>query len=65
MEIEDKIIVEINKLIKNSDNELDEELVNKINKLLVCQSVKVSDKDKKETDAITFIENKIFDLIKK
>ena len=57
--------MEINKLIKNSDNQLDEELVHKINKLIVYQSVKVSDKDKKETEAITFIENKIFDLIKK
>jgi len=64
MEIEDKIIKEINKLFGTGGNQLDEKLISKINKLIVYQSVKVADKEKPERDAINYIENKIYDLIK-
>lgn len=64
MEIEEKIINEINKLIKVEGN-LDEKLMYQINKLIVYQSVKVKDKEKTERDAINYIENKLFDLFTK
>ncbi len=62
MEIEEKIIKEINKLIETKESQLDEELISKINKLIVYQSVKVADKEKSEREAINYIENKICDL---
>ena len=64
MEIEEKIIKEIQKHlgdIKKPDNYL----LEKINKLIVYQSVMVTEKEKTDRDAINYIENKLYDLIEK
>mgnify|MGYP006292791685 CR=1 FL=1 len=64
MEIEDKIIMEINKHLTDM-SELDETLLAKVNKMIVFQSVSVTEKEKLERDAINYIENKLYDLLKK
>ena len=58
----EKIIKEINKLTQTKESQLDKELISQINKLIVYQSVKISDKRKSEREAINYIENKIDDL---
>lgn len=62
MEIERKIIIEIDKNLKDK-SELDDALLHEINKLIVYQSVSVTEKEKLERDAIIYIENKLYDLI--
>lgn len=64
MEIEDRIITEIKKNL-GDDTGLNEDLLEKINKLIVYQSVMVTEKEKTERDAITYIENKVYDLLEK
>lgn len=64
MEIEERIITEIKKNLSD-DKGLNEDLLEKINKLIVYQSVMVTEKEKTERDAITYIENKVYDLIEK
>lgn len=61
MEIEKKIISEIqNYFVKEAD--LDMHLLQEINKMIVCESIKVKDREKTEKDALNYIENKLYDL---
>lgn len=64
MEIEEKIITEINNHIGEVQG-LETELLGKINKLIVYQSVMVTEKEKTERDATNYIENKLYDFMKK
>ena len=64
MEIEEKIITEIKKNLSDETG-LNKELLEKINKIIVYQSVNVTEKEKTERDAINYIENKLYDLIEK
>jgi hypothetical protein len=64
MEIEEKIIKEIQKHLGDI-KELDNDLLEKINKLIVFQSVMVTEKEKTDRDAINYIENKLYDFIEK
>ena len=64
MEIEERIISEINKHLSD-EKDTDEKLLEKINKLIVYQSVKVTEGEKVERDAINYIENKLYDFVKK
>jgi hypothetical protein len=61
MEIEEKIIQEINNLLQKKEN-LDSDKLSQINKLIVYQSVKAFDKEKTDRDAINYVENKLYDL---
>lgn len=61
MEIEKKIISEIqNYSVEEAD--LDMHLLQEINKMIVCESIKVKDREKTEKDALNYIENKLYDL---
>ncbi len=66
MEIEEKIIKEIKKASNDfkNDIDLDIDLIDKVNKLIVYQSTSVTDREKLEKDALVYLENKIFDIIK-
>lgn len=64
MEIEEKIIKETQKHLGDI-KELDNNLLEKINKLIVFQAVMVTEKEKTDRDAINYIENKLYDLIEK
>jgi hypothetical protein len=64
MDIEEKIINEIHKFFTEKNN-LDANKINKINKLIVYQSVKTFDREKTEREAINYIENKLYDLFTK
>lgn len=64
MEIEEKIIKEIQKHLGDI-KVLDNDLLEKINKLIVFQSVMVTEKEKTDRDAINYIENKLYDFIEK
>jgi hypothetical protein len=62
MEIEEKIISEIKKHIGVA-KELEADKLEKVNKLIVYQSVTVTEKEKSDRDAISYIENKLYDII--
>jgi hypothetical protein len=64
MEIEEKIIAEIKKHIGDAQA-LEADKIEKINKLIVYQSVTVTEKEKSDRDAISYIENKLYDIIDK
>ncbi len=64
MEIEEKIISEIMNSF-TEQGKLDKSLLSQINKLIIYQSVQVTDKDKTDKDAINYIENKLYDLFTK
>jgi hypothetical protein len=61
MEIEEKIITEISHHIGDAEG-LKPDLLEKINKLIVYQSVMVTEKEKTDRDAISYIENKLYDF---
>jgi len=61
MEIEEKIIQEINNLFQEKEN-LDSKKLIQINKLIVYQSVKAFDNEKTDKDAVNYVENKLYDL---
>lgn len=63
MEIEEKIINEIDKNIGEVQG-LEKDLLKKINKLIVYQSVMVTEKEKTDRDATLSIENKLYDFVK-
>ena len=60
MEIEEKIITEISNHI-GEVQDLKPDLLEKINKLIVYQSVMVTEKEKTDRDATNYIENKLYD----
>lgn len=64
MEIEEKIIKEIDNNIGEIQG-LEKDLLDKINKLIVYQSVMVTEKEKTDRDATNYIENKLYDFAKK
>ena len=64
MEIEEKIIDEINNSFTD-EGKLDKSVLSQINKLIIYQSVQVTDKEKTDKDAINYIENKLYDLFTK
>ena len=64
MEIEEKIIDEINNFFTD-EGKLDKSALSQINKLIIYQSVQVTDKEKTDKDAINYIENKLYDLFTK
>lgn len=64
MEIEEKIIDEINNFFTD-EGKLDKSVLSQINKLIIYQSVQVTDKEKTDKDAINYIENKLYDLFTK
>jgi len=64
MEIEEKIIKEVEKQLKGIEGENEKEIMQKVNKLFVYQSVKLTEKDREFKDSVNYIENKLFDLIK-
>lgn len=61
MEIEEKIIQEINNLFQEKEK-LDSKKLIQINKLIVYQSVKAFDNEKTDRDAVNYVENKLYDL---
>jgi hypothetical protein len=61
MEIEEKIITEITHHMGDVED-LKPDLLEKINKLIVYQSVMVTEKEKIDRDAISYIENKLYDF---
>ncbi len=65
MEIEERIILEIEKSFEEIQEEIDKELLKKVNKLFIYKSVKLTeDKEFSNRDAINQIENKLYDIIK-
>jgi hypothetical protein len=64
MEIEEKIIAEISNHIGEVQG-LETDILEKINKLIVYQSVMVTEKEKTDRDATNYIENKLYDFIEK
>lgn len=64
MEIEEKIINETSSSFTDV-GKLDKSLLSQINKLIIYQSVHVTDKEKTDKDAINYIENKLYDLFTK
>lgn len=64
MEIEEKIINEISNSFSETES-LDKNMISQINKLIVYQSIRVTDKEKTEKDAVNYIENKLYDLFTK
>ena len=61
MEIEEKIISEIQNY-SVEETSLDIHLLQKINEMIICESIKVKDREKTEKDALNYIENKLYDL---
>lgn len=61
MEIEEKILKEIQSYYVE-ETSLDSCLLQEINKMIICEAVKVKDREKTEKEALSFIENKLYDL---
>ena len=64
MEIEDKIIQEVEKQLNKIEGEKEKNIMQKVNNLFIYQSVKLTEKDREFKDSINYIENKLFDFIK-
>ena len=64
MEIEEKIIQEVEKQLQGIEGEKEKNILQNVNKLFVYQSVKLTEKDREFKDSINYIENKLFDFIK-
>jgi len=64
MEIEEKIIQEVEKQLKGIEGEKEKNIMQKVNKLFIYQSVKLTEKDKEFKGSVNYIENILFDLIK-
>lgn len=64
MEIEEKIIQEVEKQLKGIEGEKEKNIMQKVNNLFIYQSVKLTEKDKEFKDSVNYIENKLFDFIK-
>lgn len=62
MELEEKIITELKKTFTDEELNLDNIILNKINRLVVYKSVEIVDKNESDKDAVNYIENKIYDL---
>jgi len=64
MEIEEKIILEVEKQLQGIEGEEENKIMGKINNLFVYQSVKLTEKDREFKESINYIENKLYDIIK-
>ena len=64
MEIEDKIIAEVEKSFKNIKDEEEKKIIKRINQLFVYQAVKITEKERELKDSENYIENKLFEIIK-
>ena len=64
MEIEEKIILEVEKQLQAIEGEKENEIIQKVNNLFVYQSVKLTEKDRELKESINYIENKLYDIIK-
>ncbi len=64
MEIEEKIILEVEKQLKEIEGEEENNTMQKVNNLFVYQSVKLTEKDREFKESINYIENKLYDIIK-
>ena len=64
MEIEEKIIQEVEKQLQGIEGEKEKKIMQKVNNLFIYQSVKLTEKDREFKDSINYIENKLFDFIK-
>jgi hypothetical protein len=64
MEIEEKIISEVNKQLQDIEGEEENKIFKKVNSLFVYQSVKLTDKEREFKDSINYVENRLFDIIK-
>ena len=64
MEIEEKIISEVNSQLQEIEGEEENKIFKKVNSLFVYQSVKPTDKERELKDSINYVENKLFDIIK-
>ena len=64
MEIEEKIILEVNRQLQEIEGIEENQIIKKVNNLFVYQSVKVTEKDREFKESINYIENKLYDIIK-
>ncbi len=64
MEIEEKIISEVNRQLQEIEGEEENKIFKKVNSLFVYQSAKLTEKDRQFKESINYIENKLFDIIK-
>jgi len=66
MEIEERIISEIEKSFDEIEGNDDKELFEKINEIFIYKSVKLTeDKEFLFKDAVIQVENKLYDIVKK
>jgi len=64
MEIEEKIILEVEKQLQEIKGVEEIKTIQKVNNLFVYQSVKLTEKDREFKESINYIENKLYDIIK-
>jgi len=64
MEIEEKIIQEVEKQLQEVEDKEEDKIIQKVNNLFVYQSVKLTEKDREFKESINYIENKLYDIIK-
>jgi multidrug efflux pump subunit AcrB len=64
MEIEEKIILEVEKQLQEIKGIEEIKTLQKVNNLFVYQSVKLTEKDREFKESINYIENKLYDIIK-
>lgn len=62
MEIEEKIILEVNRQLQEIEGEEERKILKKVNNLFVYQSVKLTEKDREFKDSVNYIENKLLTL---
>jgi len=64
MEIEEKIIQEVEKQLQEVEGKEENKIIQKVNNLFVYQSVKLTEKEREFKESINYIENKLYDIIK-
>ena len=64
MEIEEKIIQEVEKQLQEVEDKEEDKIIQKVNNLFVYQSVKLTEKERELKESINYIENKLYDIIK-
>jgi hypothetical protein len=62
MEIEEKIILEVEKQLQAIEGEKEKKIIQKVNNLFVYQSVKLTEKDLELKVSINYIQNKLYDI---
>ncbi len=64
MEIEEKIIQEVEKQLQEIEGKEENKIIQKVHNLFVYQSVKLTEKEREFKESINYIENKLYDIIK-